>query len=76
MGTPFLAAVGPAFIAVLWHQAQMVLRIAALVGHDPTKRGRASEILLLQRALVSLDSADAALDDASERASGRSKSDG
>jgi hypothetical protein len=51
MGTPFLAPVVPAFIAVLWHQAQTVLRLAALSGRDPTEAGRAGEVLLLQGAL-------------------------
>ena len=47
-GTPFLLALVPAYVTILWEQARMVLRVAALNGHDPTTRLAAAEILALR----------------------------
>src|SRR3954447_15450463 len=47
-GTPFLIALVPAYTTVLWEQARMVMRIAALTGHDPRERRFAAELLCLR----------------------------
>jgi hypothetical protein len=47
-GTPFLIALVPAYVSVLWEQARMVMRIAALYGRDPRDPAFASEMLALR----------------------------
>lgn len=47
-GTPFLIALVPAYVQVLWAQMWLVLRIAALHGRDPADPGIAAEILALR----------------------------
>jgi hypothetical protein len=47
-GTPFLLALVPAYVAVLWQQARMAMRIAALRGRDPRDPGMVAELLALR----------------------------
>jgi len=47
-GTPFLIALVPAYVQVLWAQMWLVLRIAALHGRDPAEPGIAAEVLALR----------------------------
>jgi hypothetical protein len=47
-GTPSLLALVPAYVAVLWEQARMVLRIAALEGRDPRDPEAVAELLALR----------------------------
>ena len=61
-GTPFLIALIPAYVAVLWKQARLLMRIAALHGRDPGTRQMAAEILALRRIYNSVDQARAAPD--------------
>ncbi len=60
-GTPFFIALVPAYVAFLWTQAQMVLRIAALQGHDPSDPAIAAELLALRGVHPSVEAASAAL---------------
>jgi len=61
-GTPFFIALVPAYVAFLWAQARMVLRIAALHGHDPTDPRVAAELLALRGVYPSVPEAAAALE--------------
>jgi hypothetical protein len=61
-GTPFFVALVPAYVAFLWAQTRMVLRIAALHGRDPTDPRIAAELLALRGVYPSVDEAQAALD--------------
>jgi hypothetical protein len=47
-GTPFFIALVPAYINVLWEQARMVMRLAALGGQDPRLPDFAAELLFLR----------------------------
>lgn len=47
-GTPFLIALVPAYVQVLWAQMWLVLRIAALHGRDTADPAIAAEILALR----------------------------
>jgi hypothetical protein len=47
-GTPSFIALVPAYVAVLWEQARMVLRIAALEGRDPRDPEMVAEFLALR----------------------------
>jgi hypothetical protein len=47
-GTPFLVALVPAYVAVLWQQARMTMRLAALHGRDPREPAMAPELLALR----------------------------
>lgn len=47
-GTPFLLALVPAYVSVLWEQARMVMRVAALNGRDPAEPRFAAELLSLR----------------------------
>jgi hypothetical protein len=47
-GTPLFLALVPAYMAMLWEQARMVLRIAALHERDATSTRAAAEILVLR----------------------------
>jgi hypothetical protein len=66
-GTPFFIALVPAYVAFLWAQAQMVLRIAALYGRDPTDPGIAAEVLALRGVYRSVPEAQAGLDHIGDR---------
>jgi hypothetical protein len=61
-GTPFFIALVPAYVAFLWAQARMVLRIAALHGHDPTGPHVAAELLALRGVYPSVPEAASALE--------------
>lgn len=61
-GCPFLIALVPAYVAVLWEQARMALRIAALNRRDPRDPAIAAELLWLRGVHASLDDAQAAVD--------------
>lgn len=47
-GTPFLIALVPAYVSVLWQQVRTVMRIGALAGADPRTEAFAAEILFLR----------------------------
>jgi hypothetical protein len=61
-GTPFFIALVPAYVAFLWAQARMVMRIAALHGRDPTAPGMAAELLALRGVYPSVAEASEALE--------------
>jgi hypothetical protein len=61
-GTPFLMALVPAYVAVLWEQARMVLRIAALMGRNLDAPELPAELLALRGVYPSPTAAAAALD--------------
>lgn len=63
-GTPFFGALIPAYLDFLWQEATMVLRIAALYGHDPRSRRAAAELLVLRRLHSSVVAAERALEEA------------
>jgi hypothetical protein len=60
-GTPFLLALVPAYVAVLWQQARMTLRIAAICGRDTRDPDVAAELLALRGVHVTPELASAAL---------------
>jgi hypothetical protein len=60
-GTPFLTALVPAYMSVLWEQARMTMKIAALNGRDPREPGCPAEILYLRGIYDTPDSAAQAL---------------
>jgi hypothetical protein len=60
-GSPFLIAFVPAYVAMLWEQARMALRMAALHGRDTRDRDVAAELLWLRGGHGSLDAARAAI---------------
>jgi hypothetical protein len=60
-GTPFLIALVPGYVAFLWAQARMVLRVAALRGRDPGDPALAAELLALRGIHPSVEDATAAL---------------
>jgi hypothetical protein len=61
-GTPFFIALVPGYLSYLWQEAQLVLRTAAVLGHDPTTGAAAAELLALRGVHPSVDAAQAALD--------------
>jgi hypothetical protein len=61
-GTPFFVALIPAYVDYLWHEASMVLRIAALYGRDPRELGMAADLLVLRGVHPSLEDAQRGLD--------------
>jgi hypothetical protein len=61
-GTPFFVALVPAYVAFLWAQTRMAMRIAALHGHDPTDPRMPAELLALRGVYPSVDEAQEALD--------------
>jgi hypothetical protein len=67
-GTPFFVALVPAYVAFLWAQIRMTLRIAALHGRDPTDPRMPAELLALRGVYPSVDEAQAALDRIEEEA--------
>jgi hypothetical protein len=60
-GTPFLIALVPAFVSVLWEQARMAMKIAALHDRDPARPEFASEVLYLRGIYATPDAATRAL---------------
>jgi hypothetical protein len=61
-GTPFLIALVPAYVTMLWEQARMALTIAALHGRDTRNPAVAAELLWLRGAQPDLKGAQSALD--------------
>ncbi|HEY7077868.1 MAG TPA: hypothetical protein VH418_20970 [Solirubrobacteraceae bacterium] len=47
-GTPFFIALVPAYVAFLWQEARLHLRVAALYGHDPADPHVAADFLVLR----------------------------
>ena len=62
-GTPFLLALVPAYLSVLWEQARLVMRIGALAGRDPRTREFAAEMLVLRGLHDTTEKASAALEE-------------
>jgi hypothetical protein len=60
-GCPFLLALVPAYVAMLWEQARMTLRIGALYGTQARGHEWAAELLWLRGAQPNLEAARAAL---------------
>lgn len=60
-GTPLFLALVPAYVAMLWEQARMVLRIAAFNGRETTEIRAAAELLVLRRVHPTLERAEAAV---------------
>jgi hypothetical protein len=60
-GTPFLFALIPGYVAMLWEQARMTLRIAALYDRDLGDHRLPAEMLVLRGVYPSVDAAEAAL---------------
>jgi hypothetical protein len=60
-GTPFFIALVPGYLAYLWQEARMGLRIAALYGHDPGELRTAGEMLTLRGLYRTPDAAEQAL---------------
>jgi hypothetical protein len=60
-GSPFLIALVPAYVAMLWEQARMALRIAALHGRDTSDPEIAAELLWLRGAHADIAVARAAI---------------
>jgi len=61
VGGPFMVLVPVAFITALLAQIKMLLRMAAVTGHDPREPQRAAEILVILGVHRTLDQAVAAL---------------
>jgi hypothetical protein len=74
-GTPFLLALLPAYVAFLWTQTRMMLRIAALYGHDPGGPHVAAEMLTLRGVYPSVPDAQKALDHIGEKRTDESRRD-
>ncbi len=66
-GTPFLIALIPAYVASLWEQARMALRLAALSGRDPASPETAAELLVLRGVHPDRETAANALESAVAR---------
>ncbi len=60
-GTPFFIALVPAYIAYLWQEVRMMLRVAALYGRDPTDPHVAAELLVLRGVRPTVEEAEAAI---------------
>ncbi len=60
-GTPFFIALVPAYIAYLWQEVRMMLRVAALYGRDPTDPRVAAELLVLRGVRPNVEEAEAAI---------------
>jgi len=60
-GTPSLIALVPAYMSVLWEQARMTMKIAALNGRDPREATVTAEILYLRGVYETPDAAAQAL---------------
>jgi hypothetical protein len=70
-GSPLLIVLVPAFAAMLWEQARMALRIAALQGRDTSDPAVAAEIVWLRGIRPDLNSARAAVAVAQAHAGGK-----
>jgi hypothetical protein len=61
-GTPFFIALVPGYVAYLWQEGRMGLRIAALYGREPASLRTAAEMLVLRGVHPTADEAEAALE--------------
>ncbi|MFL5883461.1 MAG: hypothetical protein ACJ77M_00175 [Thermoleophilaceae bacterium] len=66
-GTPFFIALVPGYVNYLWQEQRMVLRIAALYGHDPGDPRTAAETLVLRGVHPDVEAAEAALSKVRQR---------
>lgn len=57
-GTPFLVALVPGYLNYLWQEARMVLRTAALYGHDPRTLRAAAQMLVLRGVHPTVEAAE------------------
>ena len=60
-GTPLYIALVPGYLAYLWEEARMGLRIAALYGRDPAELRTAGELLTLRQLYPTPEAAEQAL---------------
>ena len=60
-GTPFFLALVPGYLGYLWQEAMMVLRTAALYGHDPGALRTGAEMLTLRGIHPTVEAAHAAI---------------
>lgn len=60
-GTPFFVALVPGYLAYLWEEMRMTLRIAALYDRDPRELHTAAEMLALRRVHPDVDTAKTGL---------------
>ncbi|MEV4441111.1 hypothetical protein AB0K09_19240 [Streptomyces sp. NPDC049577] len=63
LGGPFVVLMPVSFVAALLAQAQMMLELAALAGHDPRSEERVADLLVLQDVYPSTEAAGRALAD-------------
>lgn len=61
LGGPFVVVMPVSFVAALLSQAQMILELAALAGHDPQSEQRVADLLVLQDVYPSTEEAAHAL---------------
>lgn len=61
-GTPFFLALVPGYLGYLWQEAMMVLRTAALYGHDPGALRTGAQMLALRGIHPSVEAAQAAIE--------------
>ncbi|WP_144440818.1 hypothetical protein [Streptomyces roseifaciens] len=61
LGGPFMITMPVSFVAALLSQAQMVIELAALAGHDPRGENRVADLLVLQDVYPSTEAAAKAL---------------
>jgi len=61
-GTPFFLALVPGYLGYLWQEAMMVLRTAALYGHDPRALSAGAEMLALRGIHPTVEAAQAAIE--------------
>ncbi|MFF8309786.1 hypothetical protein [Streptomyces lydicus] len=61
LGGPFVVLMPVSFVAALLSQAQMILEVAALAGHDPRSEKRVADLLVLQDVYPSVEEAERAL---------------
>ncbi len=61
-GTPFLIALAPGYLVYLREEGRMLLRTAALYGHDPRELETTAEVLALRGVHPTVDAARAALE--------------
>lgn len=61
LGGPFMVLMPLSFVAALLAQAQMVLELSVLAGHDPRSEQRAADLLVLQDVYSSTEAAGKAM---------------
>ncbi|HEY6398743.1 MAG TPA: hypothetical protein VIX82_14945, partial [Solirubrobacteraceae bacterium] len=60
-GTPFLIALAPGYLGYLWQEGRMLLRTAALYGHDPRELETSATVLALRGVHPTVEAAREAL---------------